>query len=217
MFGWGKRRAERIAAKFEELDRVEDRLEDAWSEMLAERPPATDAGVDLALVTAADPAFDAQAFLAVARESYFQMREAWEQRNASIASGLCTPEVRAELQAAVAADAAAARRHLLPGVEISTAVIKSATVSGREISLVVRIHLVGKEHYVDDAFNIVSGDDEYHTWDEDWTFVRDMAVDESAEDREHALLREEQGGWDFAHRGWNVASIARVGAPVTPA
>src|SRR5256885_16723888 len=117
MFGWGKRRAERIAAKFEELDRVEDRLEDAWSEMLAERPPATDAGVDLALVTAADPAFDAQAFLAVARESYFQMREAREQRNASIASGLCTPEVMAELQEALAADAPAARRHLLPGVE----------------------------------------------------------------------------------------------------
>ncbi len=217
MFGYGKRRAERIAAKFAELDRVEDRLDDAWGEMLAQRPPASAADVDLAPVTAADPAFDGQAFLAIARESYFQMREAWEQRTASNAAGLCTPEVMAELQAMVAADAAAQRRHLLPGIEISSAIITAATVQDRKISLQVRVHLVGKEHYVDDAFNIVSGDDEYHNWDEDWTFVRDMTVDESGEDHAHALLQEQQGGWDFAHRGWNVASIARVGEPATPA
>ena len=212
MFGWGKRRAERLAAKLEELDKLDDGLEDAWGEMLAERPPATEAGVDLGPVTAADPAFDAQGFLAVARDSYFQMREAWEQRNASMASGLCSAEVMAELQATIAADATAQRRHLLPGVEISTAVITSVTVADRKIALVVRMHLVGKEHYVDDAFDIVSGDDEYHDWDEDWTFVRDFAVDESGEDRQHALMHEEQGGWDFAHRGWNVTSIARIGA-----
>ncbi len=120
MFGWGKRRAERIAAKFAELDRIGDRLDDAWGAMLADRPPASAAGVDLAPVTAADPAFDGHAFLAIARESYFKMRDAWERRNASMAVGLCTPQMMAALQETVAADAAAQRRHLLPGIEIRT-------------------------------------------------------------------------------------------------
>jgi predicted lipid-binding transport protein (Tim44 family) len=209
MLGWGKRRAERIAAKFAELDRIEDRLDDAWGTMLAERPPASEAGVDLAPVVAADPAFDGQAFLAIARESYFKMREAWERRTASIAAGLCTPAVMAELQATIAADAMARRRHLLPGIEIRDAIITSARVSEHKMSLVVRLQLVGKEYYVDEAFDIVGGDEEYHDWDEDWTFVRDTSIDQRGTDRTHALMREEQGGWDFAHRGWNVASITR--------
>jgi predicted lipid-binding transport protein (Tim44 family) len=209
MLGWGKRRAERIAAKFAELDRIEDRLDDAWGTMLAERPPASEAGVDLAPVVAADPAFDGQAFLAIARESYFKMREAWERRTASIAAGLCTPAVMAELQATIAADAMARRRHLLPGIEIRDAIITSARVNEHKMSLVVRLQLVGKEYYVDEAFDIVGGDEEYHDWDEDWTFVRDTSIDQRGTDRTHALMREEQGGWDFAHRGWNVASITR--------
>ncbi len=209
MLGWGKRRAERIAAKFAELDRIEDRLDDAWGTMLAERPSASEAGVDLAPVVAADPAFDGQAFLAIARESYFKMRDAWERRTASIAAGLCTPAVMAELQATIAADAMARRRHLLPGIEIRGAIITSARVSEHKMSLVVRLQLVGKEYYVDEAFDIVGGDEEYHDWDEDWTFVRDTSIDQRGTDRTHALLREEQGGWDFAHRGWNVASITR--------
>jgi predicted lipid-binding transport protein (Tim44 family) len=214
MLGWGRRRAERIAAKFAELDGIVDRLDDAWGTMLAERPPASEPGVDLALVTAADPAFDGQAFLAIARESYFKMREAWERRTGSIAAGLCTPAVMAELQETIAADAVAQRRHLLPGIEIRSAIITSARVSERKMSLVVRIDLIGKEYYVDDAFDIVDGDDEYHDWVEDWTFVRDSSIDERGTDRTHALLREEQGGWDFAHRGWTVASIARRVPPV---
>ncbi len=78
------------------------------------------------------------------------------------------------------------------------------------------MQLVGREYYADDAYNIVAGDDEYHDWDEDWTFVRDMSTDGRVADRTHALLRVEQGGWDFAHHGWTVASIARLGNPVTP-
>ncbi len=209
MLGWGKRRAERIAAKFSELDRIADRLDDAWGTMLADRPSAHAAGVDLAPVTAADPAFDGHAFLAIARETYFKMREAWERRTASMATGLCTGEVMAELQKTIAADALAQRRHLLPGIEICSAIITNAAVSERTMSLVVRMHLVGKEYYVDEAFDIVDGDNEYHNWDEDWTFVRDMSVDVSGTDRTHALLREDQGGWGYAHRGWTVASIER--------
>jgi predicted lipid-binding transport protein (Tim44 family) len=214
MLGWGKRRAERIAAKFAELDRISDRLDDAWGTMLADRPPASDAGVDLTPVTAADAAFDGHAFLAIARESYFKMRDAWERRTASIAAGLCNAAVMAELQETIAADAVAQRRHLLPGIEIRSAIITRATVSEHKMCLVVRMHLVGKEYYVDDAFDIVDGDDEYHNWDEDWTFVRDTSIDGRGADRTHALLREEQGGWGFAHRGWTVASIARVVASV---
>ena len=56
----------------------------------------------------------------------------------------------------------------------------------------------------------MSGDDEYHHWDEDWTFTRNVAADESAEDRKHALIPERLGGWDFAHPGWNVTAITRV-------
>jgi predicted lipid-binding transport protein (Tim44 family) len=214
MTGWGKRRAERIAAKFAELDRIADRLDDAWETMLAERPPASEAGVDLAPVRAVDPAFDGQAFLAIARESYFKMREAWERRTASIAAGLCTPAVMAELHETVAADAVAQRRHLLPGIEIRSAIITSARVDERTMSLNVRMQLVGKEYYVDDAFEIVDGDDEYHDWCEDWTFARDTSIDERGTDRTHALMREQQGGWGYAHRGWTVASIARVVTPV---
>jgi predicted lipid-binding transport protein (Tim44 family) len=185
--------------------------------MLADRPPASEPGVDLAPVTAADPAFDGHAFLAIARESYFKMREAWERRTASMATGLCTGEVMAELQKTIAADAVAQRRHVLPGIEIRSATITSAAVTDCKMSLGVRMQLVGKEYYVDDAFALVDGDDEYHSWDEDWTFVRDMAIDGRGTDRTHALLREEQGGWDFAHHGWIAARITRTGEPVPPA
>src|SRR5689334_12006965 len=38
---------------------------------------------------------------------------------------------------------------------------------------------IGREYYADGAGHVVSDDDSYHTWDEDWTFVRNLDVDES--------------------------------------
>jgi hypothetical protein len=115
-----------------------------------------------------------------------------------------------DLRVAISQDSAAHRVHLLPGIEIHSATIESAAVAGTTITIVVRLHLIGKNYYADPAGTIVVGDDEYHQWDEDWSFVKDTKADESAEDRAHALLPEHQGGWDFAHLGWNSTKIERV-------
>jgi predicted lipid-binding transport protein (Tim44 family) len=213
MFG-RKRRGKDLEGWLEELDRNEDRFEAAWADMLADRSPATTTNVDMTLILAQDPGFDGHAFLAIARESYFQMREAWEQRDARIARGVATRPIMTELEVAISDDVAAGRKHLLPGVEINSAVITSASVEFGKLHVIVRMHLIGKEHYVDETTHaIVEGDDEYHHWDEEWTFEHVQGVDDPAEDREHALLPEARGGWDFAHRGWNVAGIKRLGAP----
>jgi len=211
MFG-RKRHGKDLDGWLEELVRNEHRPEDAWAEMLAERPPAAADDVDLAPVLAAEPVFDGHAFLAIARESYFQMREAWEHRDARIARGLATRRVMAELEMIISDDLAARRRHLLPGIEIRSAVITSARVLGERITLTVRMRLTGREYYVDESYNLICGDDEYHDWDEDWTFEHVRGIDEPAEDREHALGSEADGRWDFAHRGWNVSGIARIDA-----
>jgi predicted lipid-binding transport protein (Tim44 family) len=213
MFG-RKRRGKDLDGWLEELDRNESRFDDAWAAMLADRPPAAASGVDLNGVLAGDPAFDGHAFLAIARESYFGMREAWEKRDARMARGLCTRPIMTELEVAISNDLAAGRKHLLPGIEINSAVITNASASDSKLTVIVRMHLIGKEHYVDETtFALVAGDDEYHDWDEEWTFEKVPGIDDPVEDREHALLREAEGGWDYAHRGWNVAGIERIGAP----
>ena len=217
MFGLGKRKRDALEKDLEELDRTNDDLLDAFDDMLAYRAPAQDASVELSAITAKLPSFDGLAFLAVARETYLRMREAWEHRDSSTADGLATPEVMADLQKTIAADIAAGRRHLLPGVEIRSAAITEAKLDANVATLVVRLHITSREHYVGSDGRIVIGDDSYYDWDEDWTFTRDLASDESAEDRQHALLPEDRGGWDFAHQGWNVSAIARIGGPALAA
>ncbi len=212
LFKSQKQRLAEVAQKLGELKDADDQLVTAFETMLKERGPATAPGVDLSDVTSADPSFDGQAFLAIARESYFQMTEAREHRNAAIAADLTDANVAADLQHTIDGDAAAHHHHLLAGVEIQTATITSATVTDGVISIVVRMHLVGKEQDLDDANNVVAGDDTYHHWDEDWTFSRNPKVDESAEDRKHARLREEDGGWNFEHKGWNVTAVKRAAA-----
>jgi predicted lipid-binding transport protein (Tim44 family) len=210
LFKSRKQRMEEIQQKLAELDAADDALVTAFEEMLKTRAPAEAPGVDISAVKAADPTFDDQAFLSIARESFFQMTEAREHHRASIAADLTDAKVAADLEATIAADAAAHKYHVLPGVEIQSAVITSAAVTDGKISIVVRMHLVGKEEDLDENANVVAIDEQYKQWDEEWTFTRDPNVDESAEDARHALLREEDGGWDFAHKGWNVTAIARV-------
>ena len=211
MFGRRRKdKAARLGAALAELDKLETAPEEAFEKMLEERPPPAAAGVDLAAVTAADASFDGYAFLAIARESYFQYREAEEKHAPEIAADLSTPEVDAELKQTIARDARDGRYHVLAGVEIMHAVITSAAVEGRVITLVVNLQLRAKDTYLNEHAERVEGDDVWDDWSENWTFVRDLDHDESHEDHAHALIPEANGGWDFAHKGWNVAEVARA-------
>ncbi len=199
-----------IAAKQAELDSTRKDLADAMQTMLAERPHTVADTVDIGVITANDAAFDDIAFATIARETYLTVREAWEQHNLQIADGCCTPEMLDEVRAAITEDAKASRIHVLPGIEIREAAITSAAVDGSRQTIVVRLALRGKDNFIDGTGAIVAGDDEYHDWSEDWTFVRDANEDATAEDRAKALIPEAAGGWDFAHQGWNVAAVTRV-------
>ena len=205
-----KDRSKQLGEKLAELDALDERRVDAFEDMLEDRPAPAAAGVDLSPVSDAVPGFDGLQFLAVARETYGIMREAWEHHDASIAADLMGVQVAADLAEAIVDDRASHRIHLLPGVEIHEAQITSADVDGAVVRVVTRLDLISREYYANPDGSVRSGDTQYHCWREDWTFEKDTSVDESVEDRVHALLPEARGGWDFAHQGWNVTAIERV-------
>ena len=186
---------------------------DTEERVLAERPTAEAAGVDIAPIKAADPAFEDQLFLSIARESFYHVREARSMDDPRFADAILSPQLMEELSTVMAGDVAAHRHHLLPALEIKTAVITTAAVTDGKMMLTVRFHLSGEQLDRDDKMNIVSGTTDVVEWDEDWAFWRDPSVNADDIDQQHDLAREIDGGWMFAHKGWVVTSITRVGLP----
>jgi len=202
---WGERN-ENLDYDFDQLGVAEKQRADAIDGLLAGRPPATAAGVDLAPIKAADSNFDDQNFLTIVRESFELIRRARTADREQLDEGLLSPQLASEVKAAIAGDVASHQHHLLPGLEIKSAVITNAQVTDGKLVIVARLHLWVGSTAPSEA--VEKGNE----WDEDWTFWRDPTIDASATDRDHATRREAEGAWMFAHNGWIVTSIQRDGA-----
>lgn len=109
------------------------------------RPSAEAPGVDVSAVKALDPSFDDQEFLTIARESFYSVREARGSDKPSLADAEFSAELMAQLRDVVQGDVASHRHHLLPGLEVRSAVIGSVDVTGGKFTLVVRFHLSSEE------------------------------------------------------------------------
>ena len=182
-------------------------------QLMAERPAAEAAGVDISAIQAADPTFDDQGFLTIARECYERVREARGKDDPQFTDAELSPELERQLKDVIAGDVASHRHHLLPGLEIRTAVIESAVVADTKMTIVVQLHLQAEEVDVDGSNKVVAGDYTQHEWDENWTFWRDTSVDATDLDKALTLVPIDAGGWLVAHRGWIVTAVERVGAP----
>lgn len=189
------------------------RLYDGEQALMDNRPAAEAPGVDISAIKAIDPSFDDQQFLSLARESFYTIRKARTLDNPALADGELSPQLMSQLREVVQGDVASHRHHLLPGLEIRAALIESACVADGKITVVVRFHLVSEEVDRGATGAIIAGDFSQREWDEDWTFWRDPSVASSSVDREHMISPVNREGWLFAHRGWVVTHIERLGAP----
>jgi predicted lipid-binding transport protein (Tim44 family) len=169
-------------------------------------------------VKAADPDFDDQDFLTIVRETFERVRHARSQDDLERTDAALSPELEAQLKTVVAGDLASHRHHLLPGLEIRSAQIQSTEVVDGKIQIAVGLHLRSEEVDLDDAGKVVAGDYTDRDWDEVWTFVRDPRIDTRAFDAALVDIPLDKGGWLFAHKGWIVTSITRLGAadPLDP-
>jgi predicted lipid-binding transport protein (Tim44 family) len=189
------------------------RMYDTEQALMDNRPSAEAPGVDVSPVKALDPSFDDQEFLTIARESFYSVREARTSDNPSLADAEFSSELMAELRDVVQGDVASHRHHLLPGLEVRSAVIGAVEVTDGKFTLVVRFHLSSEEVDRADSGAILAGDFSEHEWDENWSFWRDPAQDTASVDGEHAVTLANPKGWLFAHHGWVVTSIERAGPP----
>jgi predicted lipid-binding transport protein (Tim44 family) len=200
----GSKRAKDVGAYYD----TETELVDDVQNFIENVPAPEAAGVDMAAVKQTDPTFDDRQFIAAARESFMHIRAARTSDDEQLAEGLLSPQLLTEVKTAIDGDVASHQHHLLPGLEIQSAAITTAQVVDGKLQVIVRFHLWA----MNPSEAPVNGIDQGDSWDEDWTFWRDPTVDASTTDHEHALRREVEGGWLFAHKGWIVTSISRAGA-----
>jgi len=175
--------------------------------LFGDREAAIGAGVDLTAVLAAQPSFSALGLLSIARETFTLVRKARAEQIPKLADGLLSPDLRAQLEANIGADAAAHRHHMFPMLDISTAAIVDSDVGGESIAITVRLALSGTEvERSDDSGAVVSGNQQARTWDERWTFRKstDAAGDAAERDR---IMTHTAGGWMIPHQGWIVTAI----------
>jgi hypothetical protein len=202
-----------IAADEERLIDLEQQEVDGTVAGLLDRTAATLPGVDTSLIKQADPEFDAEAFRAIARETFDKVREARKLQDPQESAELLSPEMQRQVQDVIAGDVASHRHHLLPFLWIKDAVIAGAqVVSGRE-EIDVRFSVSAAEEDLDDRTRqIVGGDSAEHSWDELWRFTRTPGADTSVSDERHEITCAEPDRWLVAHRGWTVTDITRLPA-----
>jgi hypothetical protein len=202
-----------IAADEERLIDLEQQEVDGTVAGLVDRTPVALPGVDTSVIKQADPDFDAEAFRAIARETFLKVREARKLQNPQESAELLNDEMQHQMQDAITGDVASHRHHLLPFLWIKDAVIAGAqVVSGRE-EIDVRFSLSAAEEDLDDRTGqVVGGDSAEHSWDEVWRFTRTAGADTSASDEQHEITFDDPDRWMVAHRGWTVANITRLPA-----
>jgi predicted lipid-binding transport protein (Tim44 family) len=202
-----------IASDQEELIDLEQQEVDGTVAGLKDRTPAELPGVDTSTIKRIDPEFDAEAFRAIARETFYKVREARKLQNPRESAELFSPQMQREIQGAISEDAAAHRHHLLPFLWINDAMITGAEVVDGQEEIDVLFSISAAEEDRDDRTGqVLAGDDTEHSWEELWRFTRDPKADTSVSDERHEITNVAADQWMVAHRGWIVAGIARLPA-----
>ncbi len=180
---------------------------------LSHRTPAALAGVDTSALKQVDPGFDNEAFRAIARETFYKVREARRLQNPQETAELLSPQMQSELQNAISGDVASHRHHLLPFLSVADAVMADARVVGGQEEIDVQFSVCAAEEDVDDRTGqVLAGDDTERAWEERWRFTRNPQVDTSASDERHEISAIGTDQWMVAHRGWLVTEITRLPA-----
>jgi len=180
---------------------------------LHDRTAAELPGADMSAIKQVDPQFDDEAFRALARETFYKVREARRLQNPPESAELLSPQMQQEIQDTVSGDVASHRHHLLPFLTVDDAVIAGAHVAGGQEQIDVRFSVSAAEEDLDDRTGqVLAGDGTVHSWQERWLFTRNPQVDTSASDERHQIARDRTGQWMVAHRGWIVTEIARLPA-----
>ncbi len=200
-----------IVADEEELLDLDQHEVDGIVAALNDRTPAELPGVDTSVIRQVDPGFEDEAFRAIARETFYKVREARKLQNPQESEELLSPQMQRDLQNAISEDVASHRHHVLPFLWIKDAVIADAQVIGGQEQIDVRFSISAGEEDVDDRTGqILVGDSNERSWEERWRFTRDPSSDTSASDQRHQLTLEPTGQWMVAHRGWMVTQIERL-------
>jgi predicted lipid-binding transport protein (Tim44 family) len=202
-----------ISADEERLIDLRQQEVDGIVAALSDRAPAELAGVDTTALRQVDPSFDDEAFRAIARETFYKVREARKLQNPQESTELLSPQMQSELQNAISGDVASHRHHLLPFLSVNDAVIAGAQVVGGKEEIDVQFSISAAEEDVDDhTGQVLAGNDAERSWDERWRFTRDPLVDTSVSDEQHEISLIATDAWLVAHRGWLVTHITRLPA-----
>ena len=202
-----------IAADQERLLDLRQQEVDGVVAALNDRTPAELPGVDTSGIRQVDPGFDDEAFRAIARESFYKVREARGLQNPPESAELLSPQMQRELQNAVSGDVASHRHHLLPFLTVKDAVIAGAQVIGGQEQIDVLFSISAVEEDLDDRTGqVLAADSSEHGWEERWRFTRDPQADTSASDERHEITFDGTGQWLVAHRGWVVTHTERLPA-----
>jgi predicted lipid-binding transport protein (Tim44 family) len=199
-----------IAADREKLIDLGQREVDGIVSALGDRTPAQLPGVDTSAVKRVDPEFDDEAFRAIARETFYKVREARRLQNPQEPAELLSPQMQRDLQDVISGDVASHRHHLLPFLTITDAVIAAAEVTAGQEQIDVLFSVSAAEEDVDDRTGqVLAGDGTERSWTERWRFTRNPAADTSASDLRHEITLDPAAQWMVAHSGWTVTDITR--------
>jgi hypothetical protein len=202
-----------IAADQEKLIDLEQQEVDGIVAGLKDRTPAELPGVDTSAIKQVDHEFDDEAFRAIARETFYKVREARKLQNPQESAELLSPQMQREIQNAISGDVASHRHHLLPFLWVNDAVIAGAEVVNGQEEIDVRFSISAGEEDVDDRTGqVLAGGSAEHSWEELWRFTRAPQADTSASDERHEITNVHTDQWMVAHRGWVVTDIARLSA-----
>jgi predicted lipid-binding transport protein (Tim44 family) len=202
-----------MAADQDRLLELGEQEVDDIGAVLGKRTAAELPGVDTSTIRQADPGFDDEAFRAIARETFYKVREARKLQDPQESAELLSPQMQSELQDAISGDVAAHRHHLLPFLWINDAVIANAQVIDGQEQIDVRFSISAGEEDVDDRTGqVLDGDSTERPWEERWRFTRDPGSDTAASDERHQITLDRAGNWMVAHRGWVVTEIDRLPA-----
>lgn len=202
-----------IVADEEKLIDLGQREVDGIVSALGDRTPAQLPGVDTSVIKRVDADFDDEAFRAIARETFYKVREARRLQNPQEPAELLSPQMQRDLQDVISGDTASHRHHLLPFLTIKDAVIAAAEVAAGQEQIDVLFSVSAAEEDVEDhTGQVLAGDSTERAWTERWRFTRNPAVDTSASDLRHEITLDPAGQWIVAHRGWTVTDITRLPA-----
>src|SRR5262249_46322946 len=148
-----------IASDEEKLIDTEQQLVEETLAGLKDRTPAELPGVDTSAIKQIDPEFDAEAFRAIARETFYKVREARKLQNPQESSELLSQQMQRDIQEVISGDVAAHRHHLLPFLWIKDATIAAAAVVDGQAEIDVRFWISAAEEDMDDRTGqVLAGD-----------------------------------------------------------